>query len=162
MGKLFRKTVLRIDMEECWDFFSSPANLARITPDEMDFVITEYDGKRMYEGQLISYTVKPLFGFKVKWTTEITSVTDYIEFVDRQLEGPYKIWHHRHQFKQVDGGVEMIDMVHYALPFGILGKIAEKLIVKKKVKAIFDYREKVISDLFPANKEKKEEYSLES
>ena len=148
MGKLFRKTLLKTDAASCWDFFSSPANLSKITPSEMSFVIKDYDGKKMYEGQRISYTVKPLLGIPLSWLTEIRSVKDKSEFVDVQLRGPYKIWHHRHIFKEVEGGIEMIDMVHYKLPFGLLGKLMEKLIVKGKVERIFDYREKVIQDAF--------------
>lgn len=148
MGVLFRKTFIKTDINSCWDFFSSPENLAKITPPSMEFFIREYDGRKMYEGQQIAYTVIPFAGFKVKWLTEIQSVTLNREFVDLQIEGPYKIWHHRHSFKEKNGGIEMIDVVHYKLPLGLLGKLAEKLIVQRKLKEIFDYREKVITSNF--------------
>lgn len=148
MGKLFRKTFIKTDIETCWNFFNSPANLSKITPEEMDFVIKEFDDKKMYEGQRISYTVKPFFGYPVKWVTEINSVRDQKEFVDTQIKGPYSIWHHRHLFKEIDGGIEMIDIVHYKLPFGFLGKLLERLVVRKKLESIFNYREKVIHQYF--------------
>lgn len=148
MGVLFRKTFIKTDINSCWDFFSSPENLAKITPSSMEFVIREFDGKKMYEGQQIAYTVKPLAGLKMNWLTEIKSVNVNREFVDLQIEGPYKIWHHRHLFKEKNNGVEMFDVVHYQLPFGIFGKLAEKLIVRRKLKEIFDYREKVINSYF--------------
>ena len=148
MGKLFRKTIIKTDMETCWDFFSSPDNLSKITPPEMDFVIKKFDHKKMYEGQQIGYTVKPLIGIPVKWLTEIKSVTKNREFVDFQEKGPYKLWHHRHLFKEIPEGIEMTDIVHYKAPFGILGKLMEKLFIQKKVESIFNYREKVIKDFF--------------
>lgn len=148
MGVLFRKTFIKTDLNSCWDFFSSPENLAKITPASMQFVIRKFDGKKMYEGQQIAYTVKPFAGLKINWLTEIKSVNVNREFVDLQIEGPYKIWHHRHLFKEKNNGVEMIDVVHYQLPFGIFGKLVEKLIVKKKLKEIFDHREKVINSYF--------------
>ena len=154
MGKLFHKTVIKTDIDTCWDFFSSPENLGKITPPDMSFVITKFDGKKMYEGQHIEYTVKPFPFMKVKWKTEIRSVKVKKEFVDTQIKGPYKIWHHRHLFKEVEGGVEMIDMVHYALPFGFLNKFLEKLVVNARVGQIFSYREKFISDLFKKKEEK--------
>lgn len=148
MGKLFRKTFIPSDLNTCWEFFSTPENLSRITPSAMDFQIKDFDGKKMYGGQRIGYTVKPLLGVKVKWLTEIRSVNNKKEFVDVQLKGPYKIWHHRHLFKVKGNGVEMIDIVHYKLPFGLFGRILEKFIVKKKVEEIFDFREHIIKEIF--------------
>ena len=151
MGKLYRKTIVPADLETCWDFFSSPENLAKITPEEMDFVIKDFDGKKMYEGQQISYTVKPLAGLPMKWKTLITSVRDRKEFVDLQLEGPYKLWHHLHIFRETKEGVEMIDIVNYKAPFGFLGRIMEKILIDKKVKGIFDHREIQIRKIFTPN-----------
>ena len=148
MGILFRKNIVKSDINTCWSFFSSPSNLSEITPVNIGFSMKDHDGRNMYEGQKISYTVKPLFGFSLLWTTEIKSVKEKKEFVDTQLVGPYKIWHHRHLFKETDHGVEMIDVVHYKLPFGMLGKLIEKLVVRKKVNKIFDYRDRQIKRIF--------------
>lgn len=114
----------------------------------MDFTITKFDGKKMYDGQVIEYSVKPLLGLSVKWVSQIRSVKDQREFADVQLSGPYKHWHHRHLFVEKEGKVEMIDIIHYKLPFGLLGKLAEKLIVRKKLNNIFDHRERTIQSLF--------------
>lgn len=116
----------------------------------MAFTITsdKTDGESMYEGQIIAYTLKPLLGIKVKWMTEITHIKPHDYFVDEQRFGPYKLWHHRHIFKKTPTGVEMQDMVNYALPFGFIGTLAHKLFLRKRIEAIFDYRTKVLNDIF--------------
>ena len=116
----------------------------------MNFVITSdrKDGETMYAGQIITYTLKPLLGIKVKWMTEITHVKEGEYFIDEQRFGPYKLWHHKHSFKRTLTGVEMHDEVNYVLPFGIFGTIAHALFVRKRIQAIFQYRTKVVEDTF--------------
>jgi len=102
----------------------------------------------MYEGLMIEYTVKPLLGIPMNWITEIKTVKELEFFVDEQRKGPYKIWHHEHHFKEVDGGVEMTDIVSYELPLGILGRIMHPFVVQKKLEEIFDFRFKAVEELF--------------
>ncbi len=145
------KTVqqIPIPLEEAWDFFSNPANLQKITPANMSFkTISKHHGERMYAGQIIEYKVKPVLGIPLYWMTEITHVQDQQYFVDEQRFGPYSLWHHQHHFKSIDGGVEMTDIVHYKIPFWILGDIANNLFVKKQLEGIFDYRYKKVEELF--------------
>jgi len=138
-----------IPLEQAWDFFSSPKNLATITPDHLGFKITSTDVREtMYPGQIITYKVKPLLGIPLPWMTEITHVADKDYFVDEQRFGPYALWHHKHFFKAIDGGVEMIDKVDYKLPLGFLGSIANRLFVKRQLKGIFDYRYAKLEALF--------------
>ena len=85
----------------------------------------------MFPGQIIKYIVKPLFGIPLRWVTEITHVERESYFVDEQRYGPYKLWHHKHFFNKIKDGVEMIDIVDYRLPFGILGRMAHPLLLKK-------------------------------
>jgi ligand-binding SRPBCC domain-containing protein len=144
---LYKTQFVPISLDEAWDFFSSPANLEKITPPEMQFVITSPVIEEMYAGQIITYTVKPLPLLKVTWITEITHVEHKKFFVDEQRSGPYKFWHHQHKFKAVAGGVEMTDIVHYALPLGILASPALPLI-RKKLNAIFEFRSKIIFQMF--------------
>ena len=141
---------LPISVDKAWDFFSSPRNLKDITPDYMDFNVTSDKEllKNMYPGQVITYTVKPILGIPLFWMTEITQVRDLEFFVDEQRVGPYKIWHHQHHFKAVDGGVEMTDLVHYQLPFGFLGDIANALFVRRQLEGIFEYRVKKLEEMF--------------
>jgi len=146
---LTKKQFLPITLEQAWDFFSSPVNLKKITPEYMGFKITSDlgDGK-MYPGQIISYIVTPVLGIPMSWTTEITHVVDKKYFVDEQRFGPYSLWHHQHWFKEVEGGIEMTDIVNYGLPLGFLGRIANSIFVQNKLKEIFDYREKVVGQYF--------------
>ena len=97
----------------------------------------------------ISYKVSPLPGMRVSWITEITHISEGKYFVDEQRKGPYGIWHHEHHFRQVPGGIEMRDILSYRLPMGFLGKIIDTILVKKRVKAIFSFREQKIRELFP-------------
>ena len=141
-------------LDVVWDFFSSPANLSRITPPEMGFIITSPEQTEMYPGMFITYKVSPAPGIKLNWVTEITQISTGKFFIDEQRRGPYRIWHHEHHFKRVEGGVEMRDILYYAVPFGFIGKLANLIFVRNKVKQIFSFREKRISELFPWQKNK--------
>jgi len=149
--KVYKKeTVQHINtsLDECWEFFSNPRNLQKITPESMGFEITDFDSQSMYSGQIIQYKISPLLGLKVNWVTEITQVKDRAYFIDDQRFGPYSFWHHKHFFEATPTGVKMTDVIHYALPFGFLGRIVNALIVKNKLKEIFDYRYQKIDKIF--------------
>lgn len=142
---------LPITLDQAWDFFSQPGNLKDITPSTMGFDIrSHHHGDRMYAGQIIEYTVKPLFGIPLYWMTEITHVKDHAYFVDEQRFGPYSLWHHQHHFREIAGGVEMTDIVHYRLPFWILGDIAHAIIAKDKLREIFTFRYQKAEEVFGA------------
>lgn len=144
------KQFIKSDLATVWNFISSPANLGLITPSFMRFEIIgdNIENQKMYPGQIIEYYVRPVAGIKLHWVTEITQVVEKEYFVDQQLTGPYKLWHHKHFLKEVEGGVEMSDIVHYKAPFGFLGEIMNKLIIEKQLKTIFDYRFKKIEEIF--------------
>jgi ligand-binding SRPBCC domain-containing protein len=148
MYQLKRTQFIKSDIKTCWDFFSSPNNLKVITPPYMGFEVKTEVPSIMYEGLMIAYTVRPLFGIPMSWVTEIKTVKENQFFVDEQRQGPYTIWHHEHHFKEVEGGVEMTDIVSYVLPFGILGKLVHPIIVRKKLEEIFAYRFKKVDEIF--------------
>jgi ligand-binding SRPBCC domain-containing protein len=140
---------LPISTEEAWNFFSNPQNLVKITPATLDFkILTDITSNEIYAGQVITYRVKPMFGIAVKWISEITVIQKHELFVDEQRKGPYKMWHHEHHFKAIDGGTEMTDIITYQLPFGVLGSIALP-IVKSQLQTIFTYRRSKIEEFFP-------------
>ena len=140
---------LPTDMETTWEFFSSAKNLAIITPPEMQFnILTKLDDREIYEGMLIEYKLKPLFGIPVYWKTEISKVDKPYKFIDRQLKGPYKIWEHTHIFIKKENGVLMQDHLKYQLPFGIIGTITHQWIVRKKVENIFKFRKNILTKIF--------------
>ena len=149
--KIFRleKSInLPITIEDCWQFFSSPKNLKVITPAYMGFNIIDVEETSMYPGQIIKYNVTPLFGINMKWVTEISHAEKNKFFVDEQRFGPYKFWHHKHIFKVMDGGVKVIDILDYALPFGFLGVLFHPYLIKPKLDEIFNYREKKLIEIF--------------
>lgn len=142
------KQKLPITIDEAWAFLSNPKNLKVITPDYMGFDILSGSEKPMFAGQIIEYIVTPILGIKTKWVTEITHVVDREYFVDEQRFGPYSLWHHKHFIKEIDGGIEMEDLLHYKLPFGILGQLVHPLLVKPKLDEIFEYRKNKLHELF--------------
>ena len=146
-----RKQFLPITLQEAWEFFSTPSNLTKITPAEMGFTTQYRSGAdKTYPGQIIRYKIQVIPGLKMNWVTEITHVKELEYFVDEQRFGPYALWHHQHHFKEVADGVEMMDEVNYAIPLGIIGRLANFIFVGQKVNRIFDYRFKILEEYFKA------------
>ena len=139
---------LPISKSHAWDFLSNPKNLKRITPDYMRFKIINGMADKMYAGQIIQYMVTPVMGIPTKWVTEITHVDDGNYFVDEQRFGPYSLWHHKHFIKAIKNGVEMKDIIDYKIPLGIIGRIAQPILVAPKLKEIFEYRKNALIELF--------------
>lgn len=136
-------------LQQVWDIFSNPANLQLITPAEMKFrTISRHHGDKIYAGQIIEYKLSPLLGIPVYWMTEITEVDDKKYFVDKQRKGPYTMWHHQHHFKEIAGGVEMTDIVHYKNPLWLFGNIANSLFLRKKLRQLFEYRFQKVEEIF--------------
>jgi ligand-binding SRPBCC domain-containing protein len=143
-----------IGLQSAWKFFSSPANLAIITPPAMNFRILHNSGTgEMYAGQIIQYRIMVLPMITTTWVTEITQVKAPVYFIDEQRYGPYSMWHHQHHFKEVSGGVEMTDEINYAIPFGVIGQMANALFVRRQLNAIFDFRFQAIQNHFSKTKE---------
>ena len=146
--KLKYSQKLPMNLNEAWDFLSSPNNLELITPKSMDFNIIDWDKKKAYPGQIIQYTVKPLLGIKINWVTEITQIRDKEFFIDEQRFGPYTFWHHKHFIKEIEGGVIMEDVIHYKPPFGIIGVLLNFLFINSKLNTIFKHRELELIKIF--------------
>ena len=132
-------------LDQTFEFFSRPENLARITPPWLGFRMVSDDAD-MREGLRIEYRIRPL-GFPQKWVSEITAYDPPHRFVDEQVVGPYRRWHHEHRFRAVDGGTEVTDTVTYALPFGPLGRLAHSLVVRRQLESIFRYRSERLPEL---------------
>lgn len=140
---------LPISLDAAWDFFSHPKNLAVMTPAYLNLKFTNsLLVEEMYPGQVITYNVKPVLGIPLFWMTEITHVVPKKFFVDEQRFGPYALWHHQHHFTEVEGGVEMTDLIHYKPPFGLLGDVANSLFIKRQLDGIFAFRRKKVIELF--------------
>ncbi|MBI5020580.1 MAG: SRPBCC family protein [Ignavibacteriales bacterium] len=136
---------------EIFTFFSRPENLAHITPTALGFIILTPSPIEMRPGVLISYMIR-IFGIRVRWISIITSYDPPMRFVDEQLRGPYSFWHHTHTFKEHQGGTLITDEVKYAVPFGILGRVVRRIIIRRQLDKIFSYRAEVIREIFSDNK----------
>ncbi|MBL8009861.1 MAG: SRPBCC family protein [Flavobacteriales bacterium] len=148
---LERTQVLPIPIEQAWAFFSTPRNLALITPPELGLRIREpFDDRPAHDGQLIRYTVRPLLGIPLPWLTRIERVSAPGHFADTQLRGPYARWYHEHRFETDPAGTRMHDRVEYALPLGPLGDLMHRLVVRRRLERIFEFRRHVLEGLFPA------------
>jgi ligand-binding SRPBCC domain-containing protein len=146
---LHEAAVLQTSIEKAWNFFSSPANLPVITPPELQFRIVSEVPAEAYAGLILQYTVRPFPGLRVKWVSEITHVEKHRFFVDEQRFGPYRFWHHEHHFKETDAGVEMIDLVHYALHADPLSRPVHALLVRPQLERIFSFRREALKKFFP-------------
>lgn len=148
MYKLHKKQNVPISLQEAWNFLKSPKNLEKMTPKEMGFKIIDGAERETYAGQLITYEVTPLLGIKTKWVSKITQVEYLKYFTDEQLYGPYAMWHHTHFIKEIEGGVEMEDVIYYKVPFGFLGKLFHPILVKPQLEKIFKFRSEKLIELF--------------
>ena len=139
---------LPISILRAWEFFSNPKNLELITPSWLNLRITSEIPDEMHPGMIITYEVTPFFGIRVNWVTEITHVDRPHLFVDEQRFGPYRFWHHKHLFREIHGGIEMQDIVHYAYRFGLIGGFIGALLVRDRLRDIFGYRYEKLRELF--------------
>lgn len=133
--------------EKVFPFFSDERNLERITPGFLGFQVLRKSTPEIGEGTLIDYRLK-IHGVPARWRTRIEEWVPGVRFVDTQLKGPYKKWHHTHRFQSLGGGTLLRDTVRYVIPAGALGNLALGGLIQKDVQAIFGYRKKVIRELF--------------
>ncbi len=149
--RLKRIQYLPVSIDKAWEFFSNPIHLPEITPSWLSFKLTPKVPESVYAGMILAYRLKPLPYISVNWITEITHVREPDFFVDEQRFGPYKFWHHQHVFKDAGSETEMIDIVHYAMGFGILGDLVHRYIVSPRLENIFNYRYEKLTRLFSGN-----------
>lgn len=136
-------------VDEVFAFFAKPENLGTITPPWLDFRILTPSPVPMAQGALIDYVIR-LGPVPTRWRTLITRFEAPHAFVDEQLHGPYSFWHHTHTFVARDGGTLIGDRVLYVLPFGILGNVVERVFIRRRLRAIFAHRRRVIAERFGA------------
>lgn len=145
---IFHKTLfLEVTKEVAWDFLSNPENLVKLTPGHMKMEILSGHEKPLYAGQMIRMRVSPIPSYRSTWVSEITQLAEGSYFVDEQRSGPYSMWHHQHHVNQVDGGVEIEDIIHYRVPFGWLGRLLHPVFIKPQLNKVFDYRTKKLKEL---------------
>lgn len=149
MHKLYFSQKLPIDLQQAWEFFSTPTNLEKITPPGLALKIKDdYNQKKIYPGQVIVYSVNPLWKISMEWVTEIVAVQEPVYFIDEQKFGPYSFWHHEHWLTPIPNGVFMEDIIYYKVPFGVLGKALHHFKIKKDLSDIFSYRYQILEKMF--------------
>lgn len=145
--RLERRQLVPRGIEEVWDFFARARNLENLTPAFLRFEVLTPEPIEMGVGTLITYRLH-LHGIGVNWVTQIERWAEGRSFVDRQLNGPYALWHHRHDFEAHDGGTIVSDTVHFGLPLGPFGDLARVLFVQRDLDRIFDFRAQAVRERF--------------
>jgi ligand-binding SRPBCC domain-containing protein len=141
---LEREQVLPVRRDAAWRFFQDAHNLEAITPPFLRFAVVTPGPIAMGQGALIEYRLR-LHGIRIDWLTRIEIWEPGRRFVDRQIRGPYALWHHTHTFTDHPAGTLMRDRVHYRLPLGILGALAHLALVRHDLEAIFDFRAREVA-----------------
>ncbi len=148
MHVLERTQSIGAPISEVFAFFSQPANLGRLTPPWLNFRIHGNSPQALAPGARIEYRIRWL-ALTLRWVTRISRWSPPVEFQDVQEKGPYRTWRHTHRFDPATGGGVVIrDRVEYELPLGILGRLAHRLVVRRQLEAVFDYRAAAVTRLF--------------
>jgi ligand-binding SRPBCC domain-containing protein len=134
-------------LEEVFYFFSQAKNLEKISPPFLKFQVKNQSTASIQEGTVIDYRLK-VRGIPARWRSKISNWNPPYEFSDLQELGPYKHWFHTHSFEAVSGGTLIRDLVRYKLPISPLGDWVAQKFVKSEIHKIFQYRQKVIRELF--------------
>lgn len=130
-------------------FFEDPHNLETITPPWLRFEVRATTDERVRLGTVIDYRLR-WQGVPMRWRSRISEYEPGVLFADEMLVGPYRHWYHRHRFRPVASGIEMVDVVVYELRFGVLGALAHSARIRAQLEGIFDYRRDVIGRIFGA------------
>ena len=147
--ELFQATQeLAVPREVVFCFFADPANLEQLTPEWLHFKIETPEPLPRGEGAVFEYRLR-VRGLPLRWRTLIEAYEDGRRFVDRQIQGPYALWHHTHLFEELpDGGTRIIDRVRYRVGWGFLGRLVQTFWVRRDLEAIFSHRKRVIAEHF--------------
>jgi len=142
-----REQLLARPPEQVFPFFADARNLERLTPPLLRFEVVTPGEIEMCAGALIQYRLR-LHGLRVDWLTRIDEWEPGVKFVDTQLSGPYRLWHHTHTFEERDGGATLMrDVVRYSLPAWPVGELASPL-VRRDLARIFDFRRDTVDRYF--------------
>jgi ligand-binding SRPBCC domain-containing protein len=141
---LERAQVVPRSIDEVFAFFARAHNLEQITPSWLRFEVLTPDRVAMGAGTLIDYRLR-LHGVPLRWTSRIEEWAPGAAFTDRQVRGPYRLWHHRHEFEPRRDGTLVRDRVTYALPLGAIGEVAASLFVHRDLARIFDFRHDAVA-----------------
>lgn len=131
-------------LEQVFPFFANALNLQRLTPPWLEFEVLTPGPIEMREGALIDYRLR-VRGMPLRWRSRISLWDPPRAFVDDQVRGPYRRWHHVHRFERSGEGTRVIDEVEYAV-WG--GPLIDRLLVRPDIRRIFDYRRQALAREF--------------
>jgi ligand-binding SRPBCC domain-containing protein len=141
---LERRQRVELPLDQAFAFYGDAHNLERITPPLLRFEVVTPRPIEMGVGTLIEYRLR-LHRVPVRWRTRIEAWEPPRRFVDVQARGPYSLWEHTHTFEEDGPDATIIgDRVRYSIPFGLLGELANRLLVRRDVEGIFDYRREAV------------------
>ncbi len=146
MPILHYEQVVPLPLDEAFKFFADPYNLLKISPENINLRVKNKERVEMRKGAIIHYQIRWL-GLPLGWETDIEEYDPPKRFIDNQRGGPYKKWHHVHTFVEEGPNTRIIDDVLYEMPFGPIGRLVEKLIVRKQIEGIFEYRRTKLDEL---------------
>jgi hypothetical protein len=143
---LYREQLIPRPLDEVFGFFARAGNLERITPPWLGFGLVAPEPVEMSVGTLIEYRLR-LHRVPLRWVSRIERWEPGRAFEDAQVKGPYRLWHHRHEFRAAGGGTLVQDHVCYALPLGLLGDLAHTALVERDLARIFAFRYAAVKEL---------------
>jgi ligand-binding SRPBCC domain-containing protein len=141
--RLEREQLVRAPLGRVFEFFSKAQNLEALTPPWLRFQVLTPEPLEMRVGTVIEYRLR-LRGVPMRWVSVIDEWEPGRRFVDRQLCGPYRVWHHTHEFAPHPDGTLVCDRVRYAIPFGPLGALARRAFVRRDLGRVFDFRRQAV------------------
>ena len=147
--RIHQSQFLPISLDEAWQFFATPKNLEAMTPSFLNFKILSDVPEVVHSGLMIEYRIRAVLGIPMCWLTEIKHVETQRRFVDEQRIGPFPFWHHEHRFEPTEGGIVMIDDVHYVMPWSLLGSMIHWVFIRKRLLEIFRFRMRYLAQRFP-------------
>lgn len=148
--EIYTKFEVNTNINETWDFFTNVKNISKIMPKELNFNVTSKTSKKLYEGEIITFRTKiphiPLLTTNI--ISEIKKISTKEYFIDQQISGPYKIWHHEHHFKKSKNNTTIIsEKIHYKLHFHPFSRVLHKLFIRRQIVNLFQYRIKKIESI---------------
>lgn len=144
---LTREQILPGSPDEIFEFYADAFNLEAITPPWLRFRVVTPPPIHMAAGTLIEYRLA-LHRIPLRWLTRIEAWEPAERFVDVQVRGPYRLWHHTHTFERHEQGTRIRDRVRYALPLGVLGELAHGVLIRRELERIFDFRGRALAQRF--------------
>ena len=144
--RLEQEQVVNAPLERVFEFFSRARNLEALTPPWMRFEVLTPEPIEMRAGTLIEYRMG-VYHVPLRWTSRIEEWQPGRRFIDVQVRGPYRLWHHTHEFEEHPQGTLIRDNVRYEIAFGPLGVLAHAALVRRDLARVFDYRQEQVQHL---------------